>query len=511
LLFNSTSYLLFMPLVVLAFYQLTPRGRRALLLVASYFFYATSALTIFPADHYPQWTRQHWLHQVLRIGALHTLLIIFTTLFNYWIGRMIGATPDADEGVVTPGSRPATHSRHPDVKSLPNAVQRRLWLIVGLVVNLSVLSVYKYAGFFSQNIVTLIHSAKLGPLNWILPLGISFYTFEVISYLVDVYLGMTRPIRSLLDMALYVSFFPHLIAGPIIRSEDLVPQLTADRPLQWENIRNGIARFLWGMIKKIYFADVMAKVAAEIYGGASTASGSALVIGTYAFAVQIYCDFSAYSDMAIGSAMLLGIKLPENFDMPYISCSIREFWRRWHISLSTWLRDYLYIPLGGSRKGNLRTYVNLMITMLLGGLWHGAGWNWILWGGLQGGMMCGERAIGLSENAPISLPWRLVRWLVTFHLICASWILFRAKDLSQAAMIFKRICTLAPGTVPVDSRPLIYLAILILAEVLGLRAKWVELMNQRPAFARWATYGAVAIFVLTFQRATNPEFIYFQF
>jgi len=511
LLFNSTSYLIFLPIVVLAYYRLTPQGRRWLLLAASYFFYATSALTIFPADHYPQWTRHYWLHQILRIGILHTSLIVGTTLFNYLIGRLIGGAPDADAGIVAPGSRPATHSRHPDVASLPNAARRRLWLVVGLVANLSVLCVYKYAGFFSQNIVALIHGAKLQPLNWILPLGISFYTFEVISYLVDVYLGMTRPIRSLLDMALYVSFFPHLIAGPIIRSEDLVPQLTADRPFQWESIRNGIARFVWGMIKKIYVADVMAKVAAEVYGGASGASASALMLGTYAFAVQIYCDFSAYSDMAIGSAMMLGIKLPENFDMPYISCSIREFWRRWHISLSTWLRDYLYIPLGGSRKGNVRTYVNLMVTMLLGGLWHGAGWNWILWGAMQGGMMCGERAIGLSEKAPASLSWRLVRWIVTFHLVCASWILFRAKDLTTAAMIFKRIFTLAPGDVPVDYRPLVYLAILLLADVLCLRSKWAGLMNQRPVLARWATYAAVALFVLTFQRATNPEFIYFQF
>jgi D-alanyl-lipoteichoic acid acyltransferase DltB (MBOAT superfamily) len=511
LLFNSTSYLIFLPLVVIAFYRLTPQGRRWLLVAASYFFYATSALTIFPADHYPQWTRQFWLHQVLRIGALHTSLIIFTTLFNFIIGKMIGGAPDAEEGIVPAGSRPATHSRHPNVAALPDASRRRFWLIVGLVVNLSILCVYKYAGFFSQNIIALVHGAKLQPLNWILPLGISFYTFEVISYLVDVYLGMTRPILSLLDMALYVSFFPHLIAGPIIRSEDLVPQLTADRPFEWDNIRGGIARFVWGMIKKIYVADVMAKVAAEVYGGASNASASALMLGTYAFAVQIYCDFSAYSDMAIGSAMMLGIKLPENFDMPYISCSIREFWRRWHISLSTWLRDYLYIPLGGSRKGNIRTYVNLMLTMLLGGLWHGAGWNWILWGAMQGGMMCGERAVGLSERPPASLPWRLVRWLITFHLVCASWILFRAKDLSGAAMIFKRIFTLASGDVPVDYRPLVYLAILLLADVLSLRTKWASLMNNRPLLARWATYGAVALFVLTFQRASNPEFIYFQF
>jgi len=310
---------------------------------------------------------------------------------------------------------------------------------------------------------------------------------------------------------LYVSFFPHLIAGPIIRSEDLVPQLVADRPFDWTNIREGVARFIWGMIKKIYIADVMAKVAAEVYGSPSTASASALMLGTYAFAVQIYCDFSAYSDMAIGSARMLGIKLPENFDVPYLSCSIREFWRRWHISLSTWLRDYLYIPLGGSRKGTVRTYINLMLTMLLGGLWHGAGWSWIAWGAMQGGMMCGERALDISERPPASLPWKLVRWLITFHLVCASWILFRAKDLSQAGMIFKRIITFADGTMPLDHRPLFYLAILLIAELLQLRTRLTTMMEDRPVLARWATYAALAIFVLTFQRALNPEFIYFQF
>ncbi|MBV8780850.1 MAG: MBOAT family protein, partial [Phycisphaerae bacterium] len=370
---------------------------------------------------------------------------------------------------------------------------------------------YKYAGFISTNVAALLHTDAVPALNWILPLGISFYTFEVISYIVDVYLGMTRPIRSLMDMALYVSFFPHLIAGPIIRSEDLVPQLVADREFDWNNIREGVARFIWGMIKKIYVADVMAKVVAEVYGNPDRASSSALLLGTYAFAVQIYCDFSAYSDMAIGSARMLGIKLPENFDMPYLSCSIREFWRRWHISLSTWLRDYLYIPLGGSRRGNVRTYVNLMLTMLLGGLWHGAGWSWIAWGGMQGGMMCGERFFNISEKPPKELSWKLVRWIVTFHLVCASWILFRAKNLSQAGMIFHRIFSLAPGSMPVDYRPLVYLAILLAAELSGLRAKITSMLNDRPVLARWATYAAVAVFVLTFQRASNPEFIYFQF
>ena len=257
MLFNSTSYLLFMPIVAVLFYALRPNGRRWLLLTASYLFYALSALTI--GEQHPEWNQAGWLHQVLRIGLLHTTLIVGTTLFNYWIAKMIGAVPDSDEATQFPGSCPPSHTRHPEVSALPDASSRRAWLTVGVVTNLTLLALYKYAGFISSTANSLLQSDALPALKWILPLGISFYTFEVISYIVDVYLGMTRPIRSLRDMALYVSFFPHLIAGPIIRSEDLVPQLSADQPLDWTNIREGIARFIWGMVKKVYVADVMAK------------------------------------------------------------------------------------------------------------------------------------------------------------------------------------------------------------------------------------------------------------
>jgi D-alanyl-lipoteichoic acid acyltransferase DltB (MBOAT superfamily) len=517
LLFNSDSYLIFLPLVVLAYYQLAPAGRRWLLLAASYVFYASSALTIFPPERYPQWSQSHWLHEVFRIGSLHTALVVFTTVFNYTIGRLIGAAPQLDEIHQQPGTRPPTHSHHADVAHIPHAARRRFWLILSLVVNLGVLCLYKYLGFLSGVTAALMGRPAWQGLEWILPLGISFYTFEVISYDVDVYLGLTRPIRRPLDMFLYVSFFPHLIAGPIIRSEDLVPQLGCEAAFDWANIRVGIARFVYGMCKKVYFADVMAKVVAEYYGDARHASGAALLLATYAFAVQIYCDFSAYSDMAIGSALMLGLKLPENFDAPYLACGLREFWRRWHISLSTWLRDYLYIPLGGSRVSVPRTYLNLMITMILGGLWHGAGWAWVIWGGAQGAVMSLERSLGISEKPPQALAWKLVRWTVTFHIVCASWILFRAKDplhggdLKYALLIFQRIVTNAAGTLPFDYRPLVFLGIVIAAEVLGLRKRCMQLLEMRPVVARWLSYAAALVFVLTFAKATNPEFIYFQF
>ena len=461
MLFNSTAYLIFLTVVVLLYHQLPPRGRRWLILISSLIFYGS------------------W-------NAKFLGLIAFYIVANYCFGILIGL-PD-----------------NPRKK-------RGLMLAIAVSTNLLVLSLFKYAVFFSDATAGLFGYRVIPALHWLLPLGISFFTFEVISYEVDVYRGVTRPMRNLMDMALYVTFFPHLIAGPIIRSEDLVPQLTADQPFNWSNIRVGLARFFWGMVKKVFLADVMAKVVKEVYGTPVAYSGGGLLLGTYAFAVQIYCDFSAYSDMAIGSALMLNIRLPENFDMPYLSCSIREFWRRWHISLSTWLRDYLYIPLGGSRAGKIRTYVNLLITMLLGGLWHGAAWSFIVWGGLHGAAMCFERRFNVSEKPPPQMGWRLLRWIITFHVVCASWILFRAQDMHTAFLIFKRIVLAAPGNMPADYRPLIYLFAVLAAELLATRKAWIALIDNRPVLARWVAYGGATFFMLAFAKAGNPEFIYFQF
>lgn len=486
MLFNSTSYLIFLTVVVLIYHQLPPRGKRWVILIASYIFYAS------------------WKWPFLG-------LLVASTLANYFFGLLIGAAPHAHHEIYAPGSRPPTHKS--SVLDYEERAQprRKFWLIASLICNLGVLCLFKYAGFFSDASYGLSGHRLFPSLHWLLPLGISFYTFEVISYAVDVYQGITTPIRSPMDMALYVCFFPHLIAGPIIRSEDLVPQLSADQPFSWGNIQTGIARFVWGMIKKVYIADVMASLVNEVYGAPGSYSGGGLLLATYAFAVEIYCDFSAYTDMAIGSALMLGIRLPENFDSPYLSCSIREFWRRWHISLSTWLRDYLYIPLGGSRRGKVRTYVNLLVTMLLGGLWHGAAWTFVVWGGLHGAAMSVERFFNISEKPPESLPWRLVRWIVTLHVVCASWVLFRARSFSTAILIFRRILTAAPGQLSVDYRPAFYLLAVIAAEVLAARKWWISVMNDRPVLARWAAYAAATVFILTFNRATNPEFIYFQF
>lgn len=458
--FNSTLYIVFLTLVVFLYYLLSPSYRRPLLLLASYAFY--------------------WVWSVP-----FSLLLFLSTFVDYTAARVIEAA-----------SRPWL---------------RHGALIVSLAFNLGSLCLFKYADFLSDSFNTLLGFRPWPELNWILPLGISFYTFQTMSYTIDVYRGIVKAKRSLLDVALYVCFFPQLVAGPIVRSDEFLPQLECKASPDWVRMRSGIAQIIWGMVKKVYIGDPMGLIANHAYSAPENVSGWGLLLATYAFAIQIYCDFSGYSDIAIGSARLLGIELPENFRAPYLACTIRDFWRRWHITLSTWLRDYLYIPLGGSRRGSIRTYVNLMLTMLLGGLWHGAGWNWVVWGGLQGGLLCLERATGWESAAQLKGVWRGLRWLLTFHLVCLSWVFFRSHSLSDAMTVLHRIVTLAEGWVSFDLRPLLYLTLLLGVEGLGLRSRWLQWLEGRPALTRWATYAAVTAFVLTFAGASSPEFIYFQF
>jgi D-alanyl-lipoteichoic acid acyltransferase DltB (MBOAT superfamily) len=458
--FNSTLFLVFLPTVVVLFYTLSKERRRWMLLLASYTFYCVWSIPF-------------------------SLLLVLCTVVNYVAARVISTTD--------------------------RLLSRRLCLAASLVTSLSILGLFKYADFFSWSIMELTGFRPWQELNLILPLGISFYTFQAMSYTIDVYRGTTPARKSVLDVALFISFFPQLVAGPIIRADVLVPQLQNKQILRWESIRAGMALVIWGMVKKVYFADTMAVIVNEVYASPERFSGFALLVATYAFAIQIYCDFSGYTDIAIGSARLMGIDLPNNFNKPYLSLSIQEFWRRWHISLSTWLRDYLYIPLGGNRKGNLRMYINIMITMLLGGLWHGAGWNWVVWGGIQGGVMCVERLIGFGERVPRSLMGYIMRWLVTFHIVCFSWVFFRADSLHGALNVLKRIITAATGDIAISTTPLLILPLLLLIEILNIQSKWIEAFRQNPQLVRWAGYALTLLFVVTFAKAPKPEFIYFQF
>ncbi len=458
--FNSTAFFLFFPIVAVLYFALGLQLRRWLLLFASLFFYA------------------FW-------SVPFSLLLVLSTFVDYFAAAIISGS--SRTGI------------------------RRTALVGSLVINLGLLGIFKYADFFSNSAYSLLGVRPWPELDLILPLGISFYTFQTISYTIDVYRGHIEARKSILDVALYVSFFPQLVAGPIIRADVLIPALRIKHTVDWGRIRSGLALVIWGLLKKVLVADAMAPIVQEAYANPTEMSGLSLLTATYAFAVQIYCDFSGYTDIAIGCARILGVELPKNFDAPYLSCSIREFWRRWHISLSTWLRDYLYIPLGGSRKGEGRTYVNLLTTMLIGGLWHGAGWNWVAWGGLQGLVMSVERLLGIPETPPKMLFWRLVRWLITIHIVCASWVLFRAESLGDAGIVYERVLTGAPGLTFDLLWPVSMLMLVVSSDLLGLRQRLIELMQRSPALATVISILSLVVIAAVVRGSRNPEFIYFQF
>lgn len=408
--FNSFSYALFLPLVLVVTQLLRHRitARNAFLLAASYFFYGS------------------WDWRFLS-------LIWISTVIDYVCGRLLDWK---DEGVPVPAAaRP----------------RRKAILLVSLLCNLGLLGFFKYYGFFVESAVSFL--ARIGlqthlpSLNIILPVGISFYTFQTLSYTIDVYYGKLRAERSLLNFALFVAFFPQLVAGPIERARDLLPQMRVYRPVTREAFYSGFYLIGWGLFKKVVIADNAAILANDVFGWASP-DGFASLIGVYAFALQIYCDFSGYSDIARGTARCMGFDLMLNFNLPYAAVNPSDFWRRWHISLSTWLRDYLYIPLGGNRRGARRTYINLMLTMVLGGLWHGAAWTFVFWGLYHGLLLCVHRVLqpGLDRwiaplNEKCAGVWFAARVFVFFHLTCISWLLFRAESIGQAWSMFRAVMT----------------------------------------------------------------------
>ena len=323
---------------------------------------------------------------------------------------------------------------------------RRLALIGCIAANLGILGWFKYWGFFAASADDLLMSIGVGnvlPLmEVVLPVGISFFTFHAISYVVDVYRRQMAPARSLLDVLLYISFFPHLVAGPIVRASYFLPQLTHPVDRRAIKLTAAITLIVSGLVKKVLIADYLAGTLADpAFLDPQTQTAVGLWFGMYGYAVQIYCDFSGYTDMAIGIAALFGYRFPLNFNQPYRSVSLREFWTRWHISLSSWLRDYVYIPLGGNRSGPAQTCVNLLTTMMIGGLWHGANWTFLAWGGLHGAALVAGRLI----------PWRVPKalgWVVTFHVVCFAWVLFRSPDFATASAYFRGMVTLdlGPGT-----------------------------------------------------------------
>jgi alginate O-acetyltransferase complex protein AlgI len=468
MLFVEPRFFLFFALVFAAYWSLPRNGQRKfLLLVASYVFYGA------------------W-------DARFTLLLGFSTVFDYLTGLAMERSD--------------------------NDRRRRLLIAFSVSVNLGLLSIFKYFNFFADSFVTLLNGLGIAAnpvtVHIILPVGISFYTFQSLSYTIDIYRGHMKARRSLLDYATFVAFFPQLVAGPIVRAYDFLPQLDSKRRFADVPVRSALILFFFGFVKKACISDNLAPYADAVFAHADQYGGASIVAAVLLYAVQIYCDFSGYTDMAIAVAKLLGYDLTINFRQPYFARDIADFWRRWHISLSSWLRDYLYISLGGNRGGRFKTYRNLMVTMVLGGLWHGASWNFVIWGTLHGAALVVHKLYTALRPASLvqSLPYRAAAWLLTFWWVCLAWIFFRAATLPEAARIARAFVTwTSPGTEDI--------ATLAAPVILGLALlHWLEARQmisgplQRlssPAF--YAMAGTVCGLMLALVPTTYRPFIYFQF
>ena len=398
----------------------------------------------------------------------------------------------------------------------PTEVARRCWLWLSVATNLGILGAFKYLGFFLDSLQPLLGAigieGALPSLRLVLPVGISFYTFQSMSYTIDVYRRRGEACRDPFDFALYVAFFPQLVAGPIERSTRLLGQITRPRTLNTPAIEAGVWLVVWGLFKKIVVADNAALLANPVFAAPEAHAGSALLLGALAFTVQIYCDFSGYSNIARGLAKLLGFDLMVNFKLPYFALSPSDFWRRWHVSLSSWLRDYLYISLGGDRHGSWRTYRNLMVTMLLGGLWHGAAWNFVLWGLFHGLLLIAYRPL---EERPRLLPdgvaADLARASVMFGLTVVGWVIFRVEsfaDLGHFAAVF-----LPAASVPWHGFALLaalWLPVLSI-EISQLACDDLLTPLRMPPIGRGVLFGALIAACVGFHTGASTEFIYFQF
>jgi D-alanyl-lipoteichoic acid acyltransferase DltB (MBOAT superfamily) len=489
MLFNSLQFLIFFVLVYGAYRLLPHRAQNWLLLGASYYFYAA-------------W---NWRFLGLLVGS---------TLVDYGCAIAIAKSDDAR--------------------------RRTLLVTLSLAFNLTMLGFFKYFNFFADSLHGLF--AAIGwrldvvTLHVILPIGISFYTFMTMSYVIDVYRREIPPTRHLLDFALFVGYFPHLVAGPILRASKLLPQIERPRTIRREQITEGLWLIGWGFFKKMFVADNLGHLVDGVFasGAGTPLTGPAVVLATYAFAFQIYGDFSGYTDIARGTSKLMGIDLNINFLFPYFVTSPQAFWRHWHISLSTWLRDYLYIPLGGSRGSAWKTHRNLLITMLLGGLWHGAAWPFVLWGAYQGILLIVYRWLrvpartvldGLRTDAggdpvrgaytPGGRAATVAAWFVMFQLTCLGWLIFRANDGAQIGTLLAALGTgwswHAPAWAAYGPLLLAYVVPLLVVHAIEARQADLLAVFRLPVAARYAIYCALGFLLILFGEFGSTQFIYFQF
>lgn len=463
MLFNSLEFAFFLPVVLAVIFLLRGQKlyKKLFLIAASLFFYAS------------------W-------NYVYLWVLIGSILFNYFCSRALSAS---------------------------EASGKKLILIFAVSGNIFLLCVYKYSDFIIDNFNFTLSRMKihtLPPLGILLPIGISFFTFQSISYIIDVYKKRIPP-AGLVNLSLYISFFPHLIAGPIIRPAQILPQMENANTLQKENLAAGFHRIFWGLIKKMVIADNLAIFVNHVFSRQQDCGWLTLVTAVYAFAFQIYCDFSGYSDIAIGCFKILGYDIAENFNLPYAAGDFSDFWRRWHISLSGWLRDYLYIPLGGNRWGIKRTYFNLIVTMLLGGLWHGAKWTFVIWGMMHGLYLAAQKAIEKHIVLPKSPLFSFLKVFVTFQLVCLAWVFFRAESLLSAAGILSGIVTLRPGANFITGNITLLLFTCIILHFLKYRFPVYKMFISLPYYVRYFAY-SIGVFLLFFNKAgTSSQFIYFQF
>ena len=498
MLFNSYNFLVFFPIVTLVYFLIPHKIRYIWLLIASYFFYMC------------------W-------NVKYALILLFSTTVTYLSGLFIFKAESS-------------------IKNEKKKTRvKKLHVALSFFINLSILFVFKYFDFAIQNINTILEKWNMQIIETsfsvILPVGISFYIFQALSYTMDVYRNEIKPEKNFLKYALFVSFFPQLVAGPIERSKNLIEQISEKHYFDGQRVKDGLLLMIWGGFQKIVIADRVAIVVDTIFNNFPEYQGMYLIVGAVLFAFQIYCDFAGYSMIAIGSAKVMGFRLMENFNSPYMAMSVSEFWRRWHISLSSWFRDYLYIPLGGNRKGKVRKYINLMVVFLVSGLWHGAQWSFVVWGGLNGlfqiiGTLLKKPRDFLVEKLHLnrdSASHQLYKVLATFALIDFTWIFFRADRLKTALSMIKSIFTTYNAWILFDESlfnlgldrkefqlMMISIIILMIADFIKWKGYSVrEWVYKQEGWFRWLFYIGCILAVLVFgiwgPAFSESAFIYFQF
>jgi alginate O-acetyltransferase complex protein AlgI len=480
MLFNSLHFLIFFQIVVALYFSLPHRLRWILLLFSSCYFY----MVFIPK---------------------YILILFVLILIDYAAGIFIENTQDA--------------------------ARRRTILIVSLAANVGMLSIFKYFNFLNDNLTGL-----LSALNWknaipslglILPIGLSFHTFQSMSYTIEVYRGNQKAERHLGFYALYVLFFPQLVAGPIERPQHLLHQYREEHSFDYERVVDGLKLMTWGLFKKVVIADRLTILVDHVYGAPGRHNGAELALATYFFAFQIYCDFSGYSDIAVGAAQVLGFNLMSNFNRPYFAKSISEFWKRWHISLSTWFKDYLYIPLGGNRTTRGRWYFNLFVTFLVSGLWHGANWTYLLWGAIHGAYLIGSIMmkdvrnrisgwLGLQRSPAVH---KLVQVAVTFHLTAFAWIAFRARSISDFGLIVGRIFDFGRWRMPADvglsgrgiAFALLAIAFMEAVHMIQRHRDIGHMLREKPWAVKGLVYAGMVLSIIFLGKFDMRSFIYFQF